>query len=232
MEVIKRLLAKNDTFLKDQTELNPDMIEAVKNYTGLSFSRINKILRDMKGGIERMHKGDKTKQEIMSIDALFSLVDPLTEPITLYRGVRFEGFTKEDYGFISTSYDIYQALRYTNPECCLMVINVPVGTRCIFVEKISQYEEEREVLLPRNGKFVLTSVGLSQQPGEKNRYFVTFVPSTAVEAATISDAVAKGAEKLKIVEKVVETVEKELLPGPEAQYYTNQLLYVNNSEGK
>jgi hypothetical protein len=44
--------------------------------------------------------------------------------------------------------------------------------------------------------------------------------------------VAKGAEKLKIVESVVEAVEKELLPGPEAHYYTNQLLYVNNSEGK
>ena len=187
-------------------------------------------MRDNKGDIETLDDEDKTKQEIMQIDTLFSLVDPLSEPITLYRGVRLEAFTKEDYGFVSTSYDIRQASYYSNPKCCLMVINVPVGTRCIFVEKISQYEDEKEVLLPRNGKFVLTSVGLSQEPDEKDRYFVTFIPSTSVEVASISDAVVKGTEKLKVLERVVETVEKKLLPTHEAHYYTNQLLYSNSSE--
>ena len=224
MDVIKMLLDKNATFLKDQTELNPDMIEAVKNYTGFGFSMINKILRDMKGDISSLKERDTTKQKIMSIDALFSLVDPLTEPITLYRGVRLERFTKEDYGFISTSYDINQTSPYTNLKCCLMVINVPVGTRCIFLEKISQYKEEREVLLPRNGKFVLTSVGRSQDPNEPDRYFVTFMPNTAVELETMSDVVSKGAEKLKIVERVVEKVEKEL-PPLQAHYQINHILY-------
>jgi hypothetical protein len=207
------------------------MVEALKSYTGFGFSRINKILRDTKGNIESIDEGDKTKREVMLIDALFSLADPLTEPITLYRGVRLEAFTKEDYGFISTTYNIQQASNYANLKCCIMEINVPVGTRCIFVEKISHYEHEKEVLLPRNGKFVLTSVGRSEDPNQKDRYFITFIPNTSVEVRGISDAVVKGAEKLKILEKIVDTVQKKDLPVQEAHYYANHLLYSNSSEG-
>ena len=228
---IKRLLDKNSTFLKDQTKLNPDIIETLQNYTGGGFEPLNKRLRETKGVMPE----DENKRDIMRIDTLFSFVDPLTEPITLYRGVGREAYTtKEDYGFISTSYDIEEALVFTNiyegkrvgerRTCCLIVINVPVGTRCIFLEEISYNPTEKEVLLPRNGKFVLTSVGLSQDPTVPDRYFVTFMPNTAVELETMSDAVVKGAEKLKILEKVVEKVEKEF-PPLEAHYQINHIIH-------
>ena len=57
-----------------------------------------------------------------------------------------------------------------------------------------------------------------------DRYFVTFMPNTAVELETMSDAVVKGAEKLKILEKVVEKVEKEF-PPLEAHYQINHIIH-------
>jgi len=235
--VIKTLSDKSAAFLKDQTQLNPDMIKTLEIYTGPGYKKINKVLRETKGNIDSLPESDETKKDIMLIDKLFSRADPITEPITLYRGVGREAYTtKQDYAFISASCEIETAVVFTNlynlelekkkgerRTCCLIEINVPVGTRCIFLEEISLNPGEKEVLLPRNGKFILTSVGLSTDSSNLDTYFVTFVPHTAEEFTVMSDTIVKGHEKLKILEKVVETVEKEATL--EAHYQANSLLY-------
>jgi len=229
MSAIENLKRKSKTFLQDQQKLNPVALESLKEYTGFAFYQMNQILREVQCDVEAIPADKEEKQKILNIDSLFDMIDPITEPITLYRGVRLQEFTKEDFGFISTSYNIQKALSYTSFNCCLMEINVPVGTKCIFLESISNYEDEQEVLLPRNGKFVLTSVAVSTDSSEKDRYFITFIPKTSVESRSLTDIAKNGEKRIDVLETVLKTVKTSDLSAKEAHYYTNKLLFVMNS---
>lgn len=39
---------------------------------------------------------------------------------------------------------------FTLNSCCLFKITVPIGSKCLFIESISDFNLEQEVLLPRN----------------------------------------------------------------------------------
>uniref|UniRef100_A0A6C0KQ68 ADP ribosyltransferase domain-containing protein n=1 Tax=viral metagenome TaxID=1070528 RepID=A0A6C0KQ68_9ZZZZ len=58
-------------------------------------------------------------------------------------------------GYMSTSTNIDNALRFSGDNCCLLEIIVPKDAPAMRIpEELASHGEEDEVLLPRNGKFV------------------------------------------------------------------------------
>jgi len=186
----KALAIKHKIFFKKQ---NPKIIKDLIDYTHEDYRKINTLLRTTKGNLSEISDDNVEKKKIQNIDLLFSLVDPITKPITLFRGVRKEQYTKEDFGYVSTSFDMEIPMEYVNAreQCCLIEITLPVGTKCLCIESISRYEGEKEVLLPRNGTFVLTSVAKSRTVKGIDRYFVTFFQDSVISGKSIKEVVQK-----------------------------------------
>jgi hypothetical protein len=88
----------------------------------------------------------------------------IKNPIILYRGLNLPnikssrgrnalllGQYKGQYkGFLSTSLDEFSSKMFTFNSCCVFKIIIPPGTKCLFIESISDFNLEQEVLLPRN----------------------------------------------------------------------------------
>ena len=227
-ENIKDLLTKHASFFKDQKVKNPKAVEDINDYTGFAFSRINRLIRQHKGNLNDIDDDIAEKKQIKNIDLLFSLVDPITKPITLYRGVKYEQFAKEDYSYVSTSYNMSAPYQYIDKRnhCCLMEITLPVGTKCLFVESVSNYSDEKEVLLPRNGNFVLTAVAKSQNEYDIDKYFITFLQNSAIFTNSLQDVVQKAEEKMTYLNEVLDTVKTTHLPPIDENYFKNQLLSI------
>lgn len=75
----------------------------------------------------------------------------LTEELTLYRGIYAKAYKSSVNEFLSTSYDIDQATRFSGREtkkaCCLITLHVKPGVRVLWIESISTNKQEREVLI-------------------------------------------------------------------------------------
>jgi len=225
-ENIKELILKHNSFFKNQKIKIPKAVDDLNDYTGFAFSMINKLIRQHKGDLSKIANDNVVKKQIENIDLLFSLVDPITKPITLYRGVRFEQFASENYSYVSTSYDESVPMQYIDRKnhCCIIEITVPVGTKCLFLESISRYSNEKEVLLPRNGSFALTAVSRSQSQYVIDRFYITFLQNSAIFSKTIKDVVEKAEDKMAYLDKVLEVVKK--TPLIDANEYANKLLSI------
>jgi hypothetical protein len=86
--------------------------------------------------------------------ALMKRVPPVTTPFRVFRGVAPEDDEIKVYplrGFSSTSYDPFTASIdiFTNQEskCCVMDIRLEKGVRALWIEPISHFEQEREILI-------------------------------------------------------------------------------------
>jgi len=138
----KALAIKHKIFFKKQ---NPKIIKDLIDYTHEDYRKINTLLRTTKGNLSEISDDNVEKKKIQNIDLLFSLVDPITKPITLFRGVRKEQYTKEDFGYVSTSFDMEIPMEYVNAreQCCLIEITLPVGTN-VFVSKVYLVMKEKK----------------------------------------------------------------------------------------
>lgn len=154
-------------------------VEAIQAYTSTdAYKDINRALR------RRQPNDDDpviTKQ-IEGLDFAIASTPETTEDVVLYRGVNagkfglntaddFIGQTIEDRGFSSTSKSPLAALNYgsgssvvsfeTQPTKVVLAIHVPKGSHVLDVHRtrITDYHEEREVLLPRGGMFRIVQRG-------------------------------------------------------------------------
>jgi hypothetical protein len=85
---------------------------------------------------------------------LMKRVPPVTTPFRVFRGVAPEDDEIKVYplrGFSSTSYDPFTASIdiFTNQEskCCVMDITLEKDVRALWIEPISHFEQEREILI-------------------------------------------------------------------------------------
>jgi hypothetical protein len=91
------------------------------------------------------------------LDRLFDEAPPLRHGLVVYRGIKtFE--KKEtwiDPAFVSTTLHPLHAFRYKNPTnpCCVQRLRVPPSVKVLFLEGMSNFPGEWEVLLPRNLRF-------------------------------------------------------------------------------
>lgn len=98
---------------------------------------------------------EKTKNNIL--DA-FDIIEPLDEPITIFRGISSptSNIILDIPYFVSTSASFSIAQKFLGDNtCCLCIINVPVGAKVIYIPKEIHYhdDDEEEILLQGNTTF-------------------------------------------------------------------------------
>lgn len=129
-----------------------DDINNIEIYTSDTGYKINKELR----------YGQSPSKIIKGLDKIFNEIPAINTPIILYRTIDYDlGKEYKDLGFISTTYDlktIYEPINeYKELKCCILEITVPSGSKIIPVEKYSMNKHEREILLNRGSKMVVTN---------------------------------------------------------------------------
>lgn len=149
-----------------QVELNPQEVDALKEYTGSMYQSVNKQLRAGKP----VSKADR--KEVKLVDDAFSKAKT-AEPIEVYRGISGEFYSKlkpgetfKDHAFVSTSADIDTADNFARGEHkALMKVQVPKGSKAISVDSLSVFKKggaavrsENEILLNRGGSYKVVSI--------------------------------------------------------------------------
>jgi hypothetical protein len=140
--------------------LSNEQKTSVTTYTGSDYSKINRGLRS-----------DNPSPEYEAVTAHMDNAinqSELPENTVLYRGMYVDdklakkikpGKTITDKAYWSTSLSHPVADGFTNEaNGAVMRIKAPKGQRGLAVESISNFPQEKEILLPRNTKYKITSV--------------------------------------------------------------------------
>lgn len=158
--------------LKEQFDYIDNLPEELKyiiqEYTGSEYKDLNERLRN--------GKKLKTKQEDMvnKLDLMFKLVPPITKTIEVYRGINSHEIINSLSSYVSTTRDKNIAYSFSGKNCCLLKITIPVGSKILPIENISEYKKEKEILLDRFGKIVTISLS-------DNIYNMLFIPDNSID---------------------------------------------------
>lgn len=133
-----------------------------------SYKYINKQLREP--GFKTKHEveGQSVNDMIVNIDKALSRTS-LPEDVTAYRGfrknpykdnTRLIGSIITDKGFVSASLvkKVTEIHGATWEEGVMMKLRIPKGTKAGYLDKV-RWKKEAELLLPRNSKFKVLSIG-------------------------------------------------------------------------
>ena len=159
-----------------------DWVSSVTNYTGIANLNINAGLR----GDDLLTP--ESEAHIDNIDSVFDLIPPITQQITLFRGVKQREYTAYRGGYVSATYVIEATARFVNffSKCCLIEFNVLPGSKVLSVESISGMSFEKEFILDRRGTFNLTGVveNYDSPLGIFDKYLFTYMPHTSAPVLT------------------------------------------------
>jgi len=159
---------------------------STKDY-GISHSVLDTMLQnDMLLSYSYICKNQQFKELIPEeayIDAaelflrdLLRIVDnspPIQQKTVVYRGARTLYYsttnrkTFQNNSFMSTAYGMWGARSFAdtrNKKCCIKRIVLKPGTKALFMDCITQYDSETEILLPPDNEFKIIS-------HEINRYY-------------------------------------------------------------
>lgn len=164
--------------------------ESLIDYTGGSYKEINKALR-------------KTGYHPSS-GAINRSMKPVKSAMTVHRGTRFDDLLSGSYsdlqgsvfldrGFTSTFVDGSKRAPSVAQGNCGMEIRINVGQKGAWVDSVSQYQGEREFLLPSNSHFYVHKVRASSGKGWESRY------DTIMEVEVVSESWALGSA-VKVIE--------------------------------
>jgi hypothetical protein len=79
---------------------------------------------------------------------IFKKLPPLKESIKVYRGISStDGLNFEGDQFLSTSYKTSTAAIFSGEDCCILNITVYPGVKALWIEPLSRYTEESEILI-------------------------------------------------------------------------------------
>ena len=161
----------------DQLPLTKTQVSAVLEYTGGESLWLNKYLDrwpEIDGGLESVEEGlTKTKQNklkriVQLVSAAISKSPLSTRHVIVYKGIedvpvrwltvsvgRILPLTEK--GLVSTSFDKELAKTFMSPSSedrsVLLTLSLPKKTKGLFVQSISQFQEEFELILPHNSRF-------------------------------------------------------------------------------
>ena len=145
-----------------------EVYQSVVKYTGTVVNkRINRAIR------EKKPLSVYDRKIVDDLDNLYSDVEPTTQPLILFRGIQDRAHVNADSSFISASYNINISKRFTNipQKCCLLIFNIPIGSKVLFIGKCSRYPHEDEVLLDRKANFLVTSIKEDDKMGYLKSFF-------------------------------------------------------------
>ena len=142
---------------------------AVKTYQGLHGYGINEALRDP------LISEEQYQDDINGLDNAIKSAPSLSEPLTLFRGIKGNGLDffeslkagdiYQDKGFVSTTLDTQVATDFSTNSMYQGIVlryKLPAGTKGFFPAGVTGLEAsyESEFVLPRNSKFkVLNNQG-------------------------------------------------------------------------
>lgn len=145
-------MEKIHIILKDQynylENVNQDIKKSIVDYT--MNSDINRTLWE---GLPETKLEKKIKS---SLDDELKKIPPITQPIIVYRGIKRDFISNR--GYISTSYVKQVAIRFSELDCCLLTIILPVGSRILPIDILSDIPTEGEIILPRESNFLITNI--------------------------------------------------------------------------
>lgn len=131
--------------------------DSLVGYTGRDYGPINKVLRGQKSTTPVIDA------KIAALDKNFNEAPLVPKNIEVYRSLRTTvvqdlkpGDVFQDKGFISTTIG-KGAVKPVDTES-RMTIRVPKGTKGIYVQEISEFPGEMEMLLNRGTKFKILEV--------------------------------------------------------------------------
>ena len=152
--------------------LRPEIKNAIMDYSDTSYSDLNERLRS--GIVLTRYQ----RNLIDLIDEAFEGVPPTEQPITVYRGVKGT-FVPDTVSYVSTSSDPNIAKSFTGKHCCRLQILIPPGSHILPIESISNSPNEREILLPREGRFIITNMR-SDNPDGIRSYNLVYIPESSI----------------------------------------------------
>lgn len=131
------------------------------NYSSLSLSDKYILLISLWNYIHNDIYKNVIKQFSEDLTRILIKSPTLTKDIKVYRGVRDDYYLRgakdsiyKNIGFVSTSLDVekaqsFQQMDYGNDNrsCCIKVIKLLKGTKALLMMPVSQYGDEKEVLL-------------------------------------------------------------------------------------
>lgn len=180
--------------------LDKNIINSLLQYTGTESYDINRALR------HSLQLSDKQQYIINNIDNAFSQIPAIISPITVYRGINSDKFIPEILAYVSTSIDKDIAIRVgAGKECCLLEILVVPGSKVLPLKGISLFKNEKEILLPRTGKFEINNKYIINSTVVYN---LTYLPEFTVEVTyktTVIDA-SKITDIAQIIDGLIENL--------------------------
>lgn len=120
-----------------------------------AYDKIMKIIPYMKDEF----LGEVCKLVASDLTRIIKGAPPLNKDLVVYRGEPGEMDKEETKGYISCTLNRDVAQRYMRKNtCCMKRIVIPAGTRCLFLEGVSAFPKDFEILLDKNTKMSVTKV--------------------------------------------------------------------------
>ena len=170
-EIYDTILLTQEGFVQS---LSPDRIRSLRYYTG----------GDLNTGLRKGISKYMGQNHIDNIDSVFNDIPPIDNALTVFRGLQATeaDLRKTDKGYVSASLLKSVAMKFTGKTCCVLQITLSPNTKIIPLHTISDISEEQEILLERNGTFIVTGSAFgSITENNIKTMFVTYIPERSVE---------------------------------------------------
>ena len=164
----------------NQLALSKTQLWAISWYTSGDSLWLNKYLNrweQIDGGLASVEaevtkpEQNKLKRAVQLISTAIKKSPPSTKHVTVYKGIEHvpdEWLTVQvgrilphtERGLVSTSFDKNMGKtfmsRHREDKSVLLTLSLPKGTRGLYVQSISQFEDENELILPQGSRFRVT----------------------------------------------------------------------------
>ena len=183
----------------NQLPLTKTQLGAVLEYTGGESLWLNKYLdrwAQIDGGRE-----NKFKRIVQLVFAAIKKSPPSRKTVVVYKGIedvpdawlavpvgRLLPHTAR--GLVSTSFDKNMAKTFMSPNAedrsVLLTLALPKRTRGLFVQSVSQFEDENELILPHGSRFRVTRRTFVMYRGRRCVNYICRLSSQPKEIARIA----------------------------------------------
>lgn len=172
-------LSKMNNWCKDWLKvLLENEQDAVETYTGDAYYDMNKYLRgqlkttiyknDIKRCTDALKKASLSEDVIVRRGSDYNMLRDLNIEITKENKDKMIGSIVTEKGFLSTSPDpdggFSGSIEY--------IIKVPKGSQAMYVDSISKHRGEKELLVNRNGKYIIEDIKFDRY-GDVRKIYMT-----------------------------------------------------------
>jgi len=149
----------------------PEYIKDTINwYTTFEYENFNKKIRNKEKLSDIYH------QHLDNLDKAFNDCNPLSSSIKVYKGVTLSDKNDiifQDSTYISSSLSEEVAKDFSGKKCCVIEITISAGSKILPMYFSSFHPAEKEILIDRNGYFILTG-------SDDKMIFVTYIPGASI----------------------------------------------------